>query len=385
MFVAYIDDGMRSTTPPGEPPHLHHVPTSQTYHDQYLAQQQQQQQQAQAQQQQQQLAAQQAQQQANAASTASLLQALANMSKTTKPSQAPVLTPPQPQQQHNPPASIVSPPQAPAISVLPTQAQQLNGLPSNLAALLPPNLGGMQQPPQQQHPGQPQASQFPPAMMQQPNVGVDPTQMALLQLLLQQPGFQGLANLPVAQLAPALGPLLGGLAQGQAGLPAWQQQMSQQPQQQPSQTENRFDDRNPRERGRYSPGPRSPYRRRSRSRSPGYNRRESPPAFRRRSPTYDDYGNENPPRAGSRDPEFAHGGRGRGRGGHGRRGSPDRRRRDRSGSPPGRNQRNGGRSGDTRFDAPDIPAGPKLVEHDSSLPKDHIKVYSRTLFVGGVA
>ncbi|KAF8468435.1 hypothetical protein BDZ91DRAFT_762407 [Kalaharituber pfeilii] len=337
--------GVRSTTPPGDPPQTHLVP----------AQQQQQQQPYQDQ-----YAQQQATAQATAASTASLLQALANMSKTTKPPTPaiPTPTPPQPQQQPQPPVSIVSPPQPPAPPIVPTPAQQPNGIPPNLAALLPAHLAAAD-----------------------PNVQ---GQMALLQLLLQQPGF---ANLPVTQLAPALGPLLSGLTQGAA--PTWQQPIAQQPQQQqqqqPAPADNRFDDRSSRDRGRYSP-PRSPYRRRSRSRSPpGYNRRESPPAFRRRSPTYDDYGNETTQRSGSRDPEFSHGNRGgRSRGGHGRRGSPDRRRRDRSGSPPARNGRSA-RNGDSRFDAPDIPAGPKLVEHDPTLPKDHIKVYSRTLFVGGVA
>ena len=375
---------MRSTTPPGEPPQIQTAPTPQTsYQDVFQGQQAQHHAQHQAQQ----------AQQANAASTVSLLQALANMSKSTKPTPTPVLTPPQPHSQPQSTASIVSPPQLSAIPVVPSQSQQANGLPPNVAGLLPPHLSGalssqQQQPPQQSLATQPQTTPFT-SLMPQPNVGaVDPNiqgQMALLQLLLQQPGF---ANLPMNQLGPALGPLLGLASAQGGGMPAWQQQMSQQPQQQqPSaQQDNRFDDRNARERGRYSPPSRSPYRRRSRSRSPGYIRRESPLPFRRRSPTYDDYGNESFPRGSSREPETSHSSRGgRARGTHARRGSPDRRRRDRSGSPPPRNQRNGGRSGDSRFDAPDIPSGPKFIEHDSTLPKDHIKVYSRTLFVGGVA
>ncbi|KAI5800331.1 hypothetical protein DFH27DRAFT_78332 [Peziza echinospora] len=383
----------RSTTPPGEPSHSYVTAQQQNHQQQqqqYYHQQQQQQayqDQAQALAQQQAAAEQQAaaaqQQQANAASTASLLQALANMSKP-KPTPTPAPSTPN-QQQSILPSSQLSQSQAQVPPNIPTPLQQTNGGTQNLAALLP-QIGGIppqhmpQQMPQQP---QPQAHQF--AQLLQPSMNmVDPNvqQMALLQLLLQQPQF---ANLPMSQLGPALGPLLGSL--NPAAMPAWQQQVP--PQMPPTPVDNRFnEDRGSRERGRYSPQPRSPYRRRSRSRSPGFQRRESPPAFRRRSPTYDDYGNEKPQRSGSRDTEHNLNNKG-GRNRHGRRGggSPDRRRRDRSGSPQGRNGRNGGRSigSENRFDAPDIPSGPKLVEHDPTLPPDHIKVYSRTLFVGGVA
>src|SRR5690606_7342665 len=145
-------------------------------------------------------------------------------------------------------------------------------------------------------------------------------------------------NLPMNQLA-ALGPLLGSFASNNAAagmqgtLPVsvpgsfstWPQPVSQsvlpQPTNQQAIANPNADERRS---GRYSPPSRDAgYRRgRSRSRSPGFDRRDSPPAFRRRSPTYDDYGNENTGRTGSRDPDGTHNGRG-GRARGGRRNSPD--------------------------------------------------------------
>ncbi|ETI24315.1 hypothetical protein G647_03684 [Cladophialophora carrionii CBS 160.54] len=98
--------------------------------------------------------------------------------------------------------------------------------------------------------------------------------------------------------------------------------------------------------------PPTQYRRRSRS--PGFDRRRdpSPRRGRRDSPGADGYRND-------RD----------GRRGDYRQRSPMRNRR-RSPSP----------TGDSKLPPP----GPKNVQFDSALPRGHIKVFSRTLFVGGV-
>ncbi|MCJ1333304.1 hypothetical protein MMC10_009998 [Thelotrema lepadinum] len=119
--------------------------------------------------------------------------------------------------------------------------------------------------------------------------------------------------------------------------------------------------------GRYGDRPRS------RSRSPrGWDRRrdDSPRRNRRDSPVYGEYS------GGNRDRDRDHGGRRGGRGDHDNRGgrrnrgrSPDRFRRSQS---PRRD-----------YELPPPPAQ-KWVEYDPSVPKGKIKVYSRTLFVGGV-
>ncbi|MCJ1276177.1 hypothetical protein MMC21_003982 [Puttea exsequens] len=100
--------------------------------------------------------------------------------------------------------------------------------------------------------------------------------------------------------------------------------------------------------------------RRSRSRSPaGYGRRrDSPPSRRRDSPVYGDYG-----RDGRRRQD---GGRG---GSSYRQRSPDERYR---------------RQDSPRQEQALPPPGPKNIEYDHSLHPGHIKVLSRTLFVGGV-
>lgn len=99
--------------------------------------------------------------------------------------------------------------------------------------------------------------------------------------------------------------------------------------------------------------PPNQYRRRSRS--PGYDRRrEVSPRRRRDSPGTDQYRND---RDGRRGNDY------RQRSPNGRRG--------RTPTPPG---------GDQKLPPP----GPKNISRDPSLPKGHIKVFSRTLFVGGV-
>ena len=98
--------------------------------------------------------------------------------------------------------------------------------------------------------------------------------------------------------------------------------------------------------------PPNQYRRRSRS--PGYDRRrdQSPRRGHRDSPGADGYRNDRDNRRGDY-----------------RQRSPMNRRR-RSPSPPGNQQL--------------PPPGPKDIQWDTSLPRGHIKVFSRTLFVGGV-
>lgn len=114
------------------------------------------------------------------------------------------------------------------------------------------------------------------------------------------------------------------------------------------------------------------FRGRSRSRSPrGWDRRRenSPPARRRDSPVYGEYGG-NRERDHDRDRDFGRrGGRNNnregGRGGDFRRRSPDRFRR----SPSPRRGSGGGLSVDQQLPAP----GPKWVEYDHTLPKGNIK------------
>lgn len=112
-------------------------------------------------------------------------------------------------------------------------------------------------------------------------------------------------------------------------------------------------------------------RHRDRSRSPDYGRRQSPrrsPPQRRNSPTYGSYDpNAGTDGSGANDRNR---GRGRNRG--------------------GRNDRNEYRQ---RTPPPQRPSavgnapGPssKFIEWDRSLPRDHIRVLSRTLFVGGAS
>lgn len=110
---------------------------------------------------------------------------------------------------------------------------------------------------------------------------------------------------------------------------------------------------------------RSPQGYRRRSRSPGWDRRPSPPR-RRNSPVYDEYHADSPGRRG--DPRDGRGGR---------RGNDYRQR-----SPPGGRRR---RSPSPQRKDPNLPPpGPKLVEWDYSIGQGSIKVLSRTLFVGGV-
>lgn len=114
---------------------------------------------------------------------------------------------------------------------------------------------------------------------------------------------------------------------------------------------------------------------RDRSRSPDYDRRgQSPklssPPNRRDSPTYGVYD----PNARADSSGQNRNDRGRGRGRNRGRGRDDYRQR----TPPGQRRQpspgpNGPRNG----------GPPKFIEWDQTLPRDHIRVLSRTLFVGG--
>jgi len=113
---------------------------------------------------------------------------------------------------------------------------------------------------------------------------------------------------------------------------------------------------------------------RDRSRSPDPNRRHrSPdrrtPPNRRDSPTYGVYDpNANQANTQNR-PERGERGRGRGKQRNGRNDRNEFRQR----TPPAQR----------RQPSPPVNSGPKFLEWDKTMPRDHIKVLSRTLFVGG--
>lgn len=242
----------------------------------------------------------------------------------------PAAAPPQPASSSVPPAqpAMSYPPAQPPVnmsnmpfSLAPAQGQ--NPMP---AAAPAPSYGG-------QWPGQPAA----PAPAPQP---LDSnTQLALLKALLDQ-------GVPPDQIGPLLQSLTAGAAAGGAMPPA-QPPASATPlpyaaAQQPWQTQapQAAPAPNPRDRFRDKSPPR--FGQRSRSRSPGWGNRGSP--------------------------------RGRDRGdNNGRRGDEYRQR-----SPPGRR---GNRSPGS---AGALPHVDRWVDFDPTLPQGSIRVYSRTLFVGGV-
>lgn len=309
----------------------------------------------------------------SAPDTSSILKALADMAKqnTAAPAPAPPVAPPtnplhalgQPSTVPPPMPSSVDPiahpsngqagvnPYAPGVMGTPfaglgnvsgpnpalvqpqSQSQTPNPLaaaPNPLAALLP------------------QATAAP--AQQTPSMAPDPLQQQLQ--LLQALAAQGI---PQEQWVPAL-QLLTNMTAGQApgfnnmpGQPtvgAWGRPDSQ----------ARDFDRDPRDFMRSPPG----QYHRGRSRSPGWDRRPSPPR-RRDSPVYGEYHGDSPGRRGG-DPR-------------GRRGNDYRQR-----SPPGRRRR----SPSPRKDPALPPPGEKKIEWDYSIGQNHIKVLSRTLFVGGV-
>lgn len=280
------------------------------------------------------------------------------------------------------PFGLSLPQQQPAVTAsTPAPAAPAANPLANLSALLG-SLGQKPAQPQPQHQPQPQPqhalpipqpqpvasipsipnlAQFQPQPQpQQPPAPAPATdQNALLVQLL-------LANPALAQNPAVLAALIASAqqAQPQAAVNPWQQQQQQQLQQ----------DRDPRDRSRYSPPPRSPphrgFRGRSRSRSPPPNKRAgSPISFRRRSPVYGEYGREEQ--------------QGEERGGA-RRGGKNRFRR---GSPkydaPNRTNSPSVTQGTLPPGVPP-PDAPKRLERDPTIGNDRIKVFSRTLFVGGV-
>ncbi len=159
------------------------------------------------------------------------------------------------------------------------------------------------------------------------------TQLQVLQLLAQQ-------GVPPDQWATALQLLNMQGSGGSVGFPAAQTNAWGQ---------NGSSSRDPE--GYRSPPGQSQYRRRSRS--PAFDRRRDPSPHRQRdSPAGDPYRDS-------------------------RRGGNDYRQR----SPPGRRRRS---ATPPRSDPTLPPPGPKSIEWDRSLPPGCIKVFSRTLFVGGV-
>ncbi|KAF3927141.1 hypothetical protein ABW20_dc0100112 [Dactylellina cionopaga] len=292
---------------------------------------------------------------AGAPNTAAILQALAQMTKsnpssTPAPSQAPAPISQQPPVQIPNFAALQGASTTPVPSSLPVSlpnygAQpQPTATPANLQNLLPSLLGGNYGAAAQPLPT-PQQTSFPNLNMQQGDQSVM-TQLALLQMLTQ--------GLNQNQLAQALES-----ANKQNGQPAYNQGW-----QQPGQPANPYERYPDERRGPFSPG-RDRFRR-SRSRSPVYGE-EAP--VRRRSPVYGEYsGNIGPD---GREREFNKRGRGNRGGGNSSRGF----RRERSASPPRQDL----------WDNRPPPPGQKFVEFDESLKPDKIRVYSRTLFVGGVS
>lgn len=229
-----------------------------------------------------------------------------------------------------------------------------------LAALLAGGgLAQHQQPPQQPAYGMPpQPPQPAPGMP-----GVDPNMMKQLAILQQLKAM----NVPQEQWATLLPFMMSQAMPPQPGAAAAMPMPNTQGQFPPMQYGGVQADQS---RDGYetirSPGGRE----RRRSRSPGYGRRDESPPRRRDSPTYGRYGEEQRD-AGRR------GGRERERGGRNRNRSPDRFRR----SPSPRRQASAptGSGNDT-----DWGYIPRNMSIDPTLPKDSIRVYSRTLFVGGV-
>ncbi|KAF3940680.1 hypothetical protein ABW19_dt0200478 [Dactylella cylindrospora] len=293
---------------------------------------------------------------ASAPNTAAILQALAQMAKgnsSTTPTTAPVPTTQAPAAL--PSFSTPAPPTLP-VSLPNFGAQQQQptapaASAANLQSLLPGLLGnfGAAAPPPAPQPQQ--APAYPSLNMPQndPNML---TQIALLQMLTQ--------GMNQGQLASALEQVT---KQNNPAQPPYNQGW-----QQPAQT-NQYDRYGEdRSRGPFSPG-RERFRR-SRSRSPGYGDDGGP--VRRRSPVYGEYsgnsGNE------ARDRDYNKRGRG-GRGGAAGNGRGNYRR-ERSPSPPRQQE---------SWDNRSLPPGQKFVEYDESLKPDKIRVFSRTLFVGGVS
>ncbi|KAI9752777.1 MAG: hypothetical protein M4579_005483 [Chaenotheca gracillima] len=191
-------------------------------------------------------------------------------------------------------------------------------------------------------------------------------QLMLIQFLMQQ-------GVPQQQWGPVIAALTqAGAAPGAAG--AGRGAGDGQPWSQAGAPSAWNDDRSSRDQDRSDPRRQSPPSRyprdRSRSPPPAWRRDvASPPrAARRPSPVYGEYGGDSNDRSGGHGDSYDR--RGRERGGRGY-GNDYRQRSPRRRSPSPR-----------RPPAP--PEGAKWMDHDPTVPKDSIKVLSRTLFVGGV-
>ncbi|KAL2050933.1 hypothetical protein ABVK25_008831 [Lepraria finkii] len=286
-----------------------------------------------------------------AADTSKILKALADMAKTNTqaagmPSQANTSTVPNLQNAYlqNMPSSVNSTPSVPPATQAVNVPGAMNG--ANPFAGLMSSVPNFAQNIGQTIPsGQTN-------MQANPTVPTGPTPAALQQQvqLLSMLQAQGV---PQDQWAPLLQVLMQAGAAGGAPNAAAQSGYGGYGRDDPSRDRNGYNDQY----NMRSPSGR--YRDRSRSRSPGgYGRRRDSPPRRRDSPTYGDYGRGGPRRQGQ------------GGGRDYRQRSPQDRYR-RSDSP-------------RRQEQTLPPPGPKRVEYDHALPPNHIKVLSRTLFVGGV-
>ncbi|KAI9041705.1 Nrd1 complex RNA-binding subunit [Aspergillus affinis] len=309
----------------------------------------------------------------SAPDTSSILKALADMAKqnTAAPAPAPPVAP-----QTNPlhalsQPSTVAPPMPPSVDPAshPSNGQAgvnpyaagVMGTPFAALGSVPGASPGLVQPQSQsQTPNplgaapNPLAALLPQATaaptQQTPSMGPDPLQQQLQ--LLQALAAQGIPQeqwLPALQLLTNMtaGQAPGGFSMPGQNVNAWGARPDSQA---------RDFDRDPRDFMRSPPG----QYHRGRSRSPGWDRRPSPPR-RRDSPVYGEYHGDSPGRRGG-DPR-------------GRRAADYRQR-----SPPGRRRR----SPSPRKDLALPPPGKKFIEWDYSIGQNHIKVLSRTLFVGGV-
>ena len=290
---------------------------------------------------------------APAQNVSDILKGLASFtpSNGSAPAPAPVPTPAPLNMMPQAPGSF---PQGMPANGTPAQFPQVGGQQSNQNNPLAHLFGGAgmpQQPPQQAFaPPQQQAPVMPP----QPGAGapgMDPNMMKQLQILAQLKAM----NVPQEQWA-ALLPIMLSQNPPQAGAGAAQNVPGAYP--------AAFGGAQGNDQGHGYESLRSPGRDRRRSRSPDFNRRRDDSPRRRDSPTYGRYGEDRDNRRGGRD-----------RGGRGRNRSPDRFRR----SPSPRRGQN-----DIGTNNTDWGQVPRNVTVDSSLPGDSIRVFSRTLFVGGV-
>ncbi|KAI9746971.1 MAG: hypothetical protein M1815_004793 [Lichina confinis] len=316
--------------------------------------------------------------------TTAILEALANIAKQSASAPPPSLVRLGIDKAMNNGSSAPQPPQQPAVvpvsqmPAYPTTPQPV-GAPSlashfpgmNLNSALMPNAQpsslAVPPPPPPPPPPQPHSAGGAAENLQQ--------QLELIRVLMQQgiPQEQWgpiLAALSASNANPAMAGMAGmaGLAAAGAGpAPAWP------PPNQAGWATDQSRDQNRADRGRSSPPSR--YRDRSRSPRPWGRERDRSPPRRRDSPIYGDYSGDSP----GRDDPYER----RGRGGRGGRGRDDYRQR----SPPTNrrgwspNDRDRDRDVD-RYPIP--PVGPKWFDYDPTIGKDNIKVYSRTLFVGGV-